>query len=324
MSDKTNKKYKISDISFEHEGAHVALVLKSQGGPANNRHTLLLKSQSTADITEEDVKQLLEKASGKSERLGETEVEKAKWNSEVREALTEVVREKYKSEDGWLYLEDFNATTLVVCHDDKFFTVSYSLSDNGEYVIGNDEQEVEVKRIFIEKGVAKLSPEMEEALGEGVYSLLSKALDNPETNERVVKHVSDTLEKAKVKMQEEIQKAVDAAKAEAAAELATVQAELEKAKEALAAVEAEKKEAILKARQEAVAKFDKDGAEALVKATEALADDAFETLLKSLSVGRAAVEESELFKQKSQQGSDKAPEENATERLIKSMAGAKQ
>ena len=318
MTDKTDKKYKISDISFEHEGAHVALVLKSQGGPANKRHTLIHKSQSTADISEQEVKQLLEKASGK------TEVEKAKWNSEVREALTELVRDKYKSEDGWLYLEDFNATTLVVCRDDKLFTVSYSLSDNGEYVIGNDEQEVEVKRIFIEKGVASLSPEMEEALGEGVYSLLSKALDNPETNQRIVDAVGVTLEKAKVKMEEEIQKAVDAAKVEAAAELATVQAELVKAREALAVVEAEKKATVMKARQEAVAKFDKDGAEALVKATEALADEAFETLLKSLSVGRAAVEESDLFKQTSQQGSDKAPEENATERLIKSMAATKQ
>ena len=320
MSDKTNKKYKISDISFEHEGAHVALVLKSQGGPANKRHTLLLKSQSTADITEEDVKQLLEKASEKSE------VEKAKWNSEIRETLNGLVREKYKetSKDGWLYLEDFNATTLVVNRDNGLFTASYSLSDDGEYVIGNDEQEVGIKRIYVEKGVAHLTEEAKEVLDEGVYSLLSKALDNPETNERVVKHVSESLEKAKVKMQEEIQKAVDAAKAEAAAELATVQAELVKAREALAVVEAEKKATVLKARQEAVAKFDKDGAEALVKATEALADEAFETLLKSLSVGHAVVQESDLFKQASQQGSDKAPEENATERLIKSMAGNKQ
>lgn len=312
------KKRRLRDITFEKAGNHIALVGGIVGGPANQIETILWKSKATDDITEEDVKQLLEKASGK------TEVEKAKWNSEVREALNELVRSKYKSEDGWLYLEDFNATTLVVCRDDKLFTVSYSLSDNGEYVLGNDEQEVEVKRIFIEKGVAKLSPEMEEALGKGVYSLLSKALDNPETNEHVVKHVSDTLEKAKVKMQEEIQKAVDAAKAEAAAELATVQAELTKAKEALSIVEAEKKATVMKARQEAVAKFDKDGAEALVKATEALADDAFETLLKSLAVGHAAVEESDLFKQASQQGSDKVAEDNATERLIKSMAGNKQ
>lgn len=318
MSDKTNKKYKISDISFEHEGAHVALVLKSQGGPANNRHTLLLKSQSTADITEEDVKQLLEKASGK------TEVEKAKFNSEVRNILSEKIREKFAGKYEWLYLEDFSDSEIVFSTDAGMYIVNYSLSGDDEYVFEDKAIGVEYKSILVENGSIKLSTEAQEKLSEGVYSLVTKALDNPETSQRISDAVGVTLEKAKVKMQEEIQKAVDAAKAEAAAELATVQAELEKAKEALAQVETEKKATVMKARQEAVAKFDKDGAEALVKATEALADDAFETLLKSLSVGRAAVEESDLFKQKSQQGSDKAPEENATERLIKSMAGAKQ
>ena len=157
-------------------------------------------------------------------------------------------------------------------------------------------------------------------LSEGVYSLVTKALDNPETNQRIVDAVGVTLEKAKVKMQEEIQKAVDAAKGEAA-ELATVQAELVKAREALAVVEAEKKTTVMKSRQEAVAKFDKDGAEALVKATEALADEAFETLLKSLAVGRAAVEESDLFKQTSVQGSEKPAEESATVQALTKMAG---
>lgn len=318
MSDKTNKKYKISDISFEHEGAHVALVLKSQGGPANNRHTLLLKSQSTADITEEDVKQLLEKASDK------TEVEKAKFNSEVKTVLTDKVREQFQGRYEWLYLEDFSDSEIVFSTDAGMYIVNYSLSGDDEYVFEDKAIGVEYKSILVENGSIKLSTEAQEKLSEGVYSLVTKALDNPETSQRVSDAVGVTLEKAKVKMQEEIQKAVDAAKAEAAAELATVQAELEKAKEALSVVEAEKKATVMKARQEAVAKFDKDGAEALVKATEALADEAFETLLKSLSVGHAAVQESDLFKQKSQQGSDKAPEENATERLIKSMAATKQ
>lgn len=316
MSEKRNKKFQIKDISFRHEGAHIALVHKAQGGPANQRKTLIFKSSSIDDITEKDVKELIEKASEKSE------VEKAKWNSEIRETLNELVREKYKesSKDGWLYLEDFNATTLVVNRDNGLFTVSYSLSDDGEYVIGNDEQEVEIKRIYIEKGVAHLTEEAKEVLDEGVYSLLSKALDNPETNERVVKHVSDSLEKAKIKMQEEIQKAVDAAKAEAAAQLAAVQEELTKAKEIIAQVEAEKKAAVLKARQEAVAAFDKDGAEALVKATEGLADEAFEVILKSLKAKQEQLEQSDLFKQAGVQGGEAPEEESPTVVAIRKMA----
>ena len=310
------KKRRLKDITFEHTGAHIALVGPAVGGPANMAETVLWKSKATDDISEEEVKQLLEKASEKSE------VEKAKWNSEIRETLNELVREKYKesSKDGWLYLEDFNATTLVVNRDNGLFTVSYSLSDDGEYVIGNDEQEVEIKRIYIEKGVAHLTEEAKEVLDEGVYSLLSKALDNPETNERVVKHVSESLEKAKIKMQEEIQKAVDAAKAEAAAQLAAVQEELTKAKEIIAQVEAEKKAAVLKARQEAVAAFDKDGAEALVKATEGLADEAFEVILKSLKAKQEQLEQSDLFKQTGTQGAEAPEEESPTVVAIRKMA----
>lgn len=310
------KKHRLKDITFEHKGAHIALVGPAVGGPANRAETVLWKSKATDDISEEEVKQLLEKASEKSE------VEKAKWYSEIRETLNELVREKYKesSKDGWLYLEDFNATTLVVTRDNVLFTVSYSLSDDGEYVLGNDEQEVEIKRIYIEKGVAHLTEEAKEVLDEGVYSLLSKALDNPETNERVVKHVSESLEKAKIKMQEEIQKAVDAAKAEAAAQLAAVQEELTKAKEIIAQVEAEKKAAVLKARQEAVAAFDKDGAEALVKATEGLADEAFEVILKSLKAKQEQLEQSDLFKQAGTQGAEAPEEESPTVVAIRKMA----
>lgn len=310
------KKRRLRDITFEKSGNHIALVGPCVGGPANQVETVLWKSKATDDISEEEVKQLLEKASEKSE------VEKAKWNSEIRETLNELVREKYKdsSKDGWLYLEDFNATTLVVNRDNGLFTVSYSLSDDGEYVIGNDEQEVEIKRIYVEKGVAHLTEEAKEVLDEGVYSLLSKALDNPETNERVVKHVSESLEKAKIKMQEEIQKAVDAAKAEAAAQLAAVQEELTKAKEIIAQVEAEKKAAVLKARQEAVAAFDKDGAEALVKATEGLADEAFEVILKSLKAKQEQLEQSDLFKQTGTQGAEAPEEESPTVVAIRKMA----
>lgn len=310
------KKRRLRDITFEKAGNHIALVSPVlNGGPANQVETILWKSKATNDITEEDVKQLLEKASGK------TEVEKARWNSEVNIALNALVRDKYKTDDGWLYLEDFSPTTLVVNRDGNLFAVGYTLSDSGEYELSGEEYEVEVRRIFVEKGVAKLSPELEKELDEGVYSLLSKALDNPETNKRVVQHVSDTLEKAQVKMQEEIQKAVAAANAASAEKLAAVQAELTKATEALAAVEAEKKVTVMKSRQETVAKFDKEGAEALVKATEALDDAAFATLVKSLGVGHAAVVESDLFKQKSTQGAEATAPESVTVTMLKAASG---
>jgi hypothetical protein len=47
MVTKTKAKRKLSDISFEHDGAHIALVSKEQGGPANMQdYALVMKSTS--------------------------------------------------------------------------------------------------------------------------------------------------------------------------------------------------------------------------------------------------------------------------------------
>lgn len=48
---------RLSEFNFEHEGSHVALVGKFQGGPANGRTTLLTKA--TEDITQEQVEESL-------------------------------------------------------------------------------------------------------------------------------------------------------------------------------------------------------------------------------------------------------------------------
>ena len=40
----TKAKRKLTDITFEHEGAHLALVHKMQGGSANGYKTLVMKS----------------------------------------------------------------------------------------------------------------------------------------------------------------------------------------------------------------------------------------------------------------------------------------
>ena len=44
MTDKVKAKRKLTDITFEHEGAHLALVHKMQGGSANGYKTLVMKS----------------------------------------------------------------------------------------------------------------------------------------------------------------------------------------------------------------------------------------------------------------------------------------
>ena len=49
----TDPKRRLTDIKFEHEGAHVALVGKHQGGPANGITTLITKA--TNNITQEQI-----------------------------------------------------------------------------------------------------------------------------------------------------------------------------------------------------------------------------------------------------------------------------
>lgn len=45
MTEKTKPQKKLSEVTFEHEGAHVALVHKDQGGPANKKdYALILKA----------------------------------------------------------------------------------------------------------------------------------------------------------------------------------------------------------------------------------------------------------------------------------------
>jgi transcriptional regulator len=54
----TEAKRRLTDISFEHEGAHVALVSIHQGGPANGVTTLITKA--TNNIDPEEVAKALE------------------------------------------------------------------------------------------------------------------------------------------------------------------------------------------------------------------------------------------------------------------------
>ena len=44
MTDKVKAKRKLTDINFEKEGSHLALVHKVQGGGANGRTTLVMKA----------------------------------------------------------------------------------------------------------------------------------------------------------------------------------------------------------------------------------------------------------------------------------------
>lgn len=304
-------KRRLTNISFEHDGAHVALVGKAVGGPANGRTTLITKS--TNEITDVDVQEHL------------TSIEKAKFYQELRSDLEEKLRNHFKDtlEYNWLYLEDFNDSEAVFWTDGALYIVGYSLT-NDKYTFDAVAQEVDIRRVYelTPDGEVLLSDSAKDAVKSGAIEMINKSLDNPETVKRASNLLKSIREKETKKM-DEIQKAVQAAKDEAAvtiAELTKAVAELTAKVDGYVVAE---KAAKQKAREAALA--DAVGAEkavAIAKGAEALTDEAFEALVETFKSIKEV--DTDLMKQVSGQG---AEQENAqgskTAELLKSRHNVK-
>lgn len=278
MTDKTAKR-RLTDINFEHDGAHVALVFAAQGGPANGVTTLITKA--TGDITDEQVRQMVG-------------LEKAAFNSDVKESLREALREKFQSGYEWLSLEDFSSDQVIFYSEAGHFVVGYSLSSDDKYVFDDEAKGFDYAYVRVDNDQVKLSNEAQEKLSKGEYVLVNKALDNPETNGNFAKQLAAITEK-KQKMEVEIQKAVEAKDAA----ISEMQVKLDAALALVAQFEADKQVGVLKAREAQVIALVPEGAVEIVKATEGLSDDAFAQVLKAFGSQKTAVEQSVLMQEMS-------------------------
>ena len=297
MTEKIKPTKKQRDITFEHTGAHIALCHKDN--PAANLKTTLI-TRSTSGITDQQVASEL------------ALIEKAKLNSQIRMELEAAVKSKFQDDDEWLYLEDFDDVNAFFWRENSLYMVSYSLGENEEYVIADEAKSVEKEWFYVETGKVVISEQAKDKLEDGEYVLVNKALNNPETNSRVIKALADFTEK-KEKMQEEIQKAVAAKDAE----IAKLQADMASLQEIVKAAEAAKKESLLKARETEVAGVLKEGAAELVKSTAELNDEAFAQIVKALGVQKAAIEASDLMNEKSDPNAATAEPVNKTLEIIK-------
>lgn len=282
---------------------HLALTHKAlQGGSANGRNVSLLM-KSDVEITEEITKSL--------EALG---INKSMFASKVNELLNGAIREAYGDDDHWLYVEDYDDSIVLFCKEEGLFSVTYSLVD-GQVTLSDLAKPV--SRVITYEPVTGdmlLSEDAEDKLEEGIYSLVTKALQNKSTKEHLVEMFkAQELKKSEVEiLEQEIKKAVDAAEAILKAQLVEKEADLTKALEEVAVFKAEKLEVVAKARKEKLAALGSDEeAEALYKATESLADEAFEVMLKALGAKSKVEKESDLFKEKgvSGEGEPKKQEE---------------
>lgn len=282
-------KRRLTDISFEHSGAHVALVGKAVGGAANGKTTLITKS--TNDVTDVEVQEHL------------TSIEKAKFYQELRNGLEESLRDHFKEslEYNWLYLEDFSDSEVVFCTEGNLYSCGYKL-DGDKYIFDAVAKEVDVKRVYqvSTDGKFMLSDMAKDEVESGVLAVLTKSLENPETVNRASNLLKSLHEKEKKKM-DEIQKAVDAAKQEAAitiAELTKAVADLTAKVDGYVVAEKAAKQAQREAALAEVVGVEK--AAAVAKGAEALTDEAFTALVETFKSFKQT--DTDLMKQVSGQG----------------------
>ena len=289
-------KQRLKNFNFEATGSHVALCSKDNPG-ANKYTTICLKS--TEGITDTQVAEQI------------ALIEKAKYNSQVKAAIESAIREKY-DDNEWVYVEDYNDTEVIFWKDDSLYSVAYTVDQDENYILAETANEVKREYIYSPTGKVEISEDAEKKLEEGVYVLVAKALSTPETIGRAEQALA-TYNKKKEKMQEEIQKAVEAKDAE----IAKLQADMASLQEIVKAAEAEKKANTLKSREGQVAALLKEGAVELVKSTETLNDEAFAQIVKALSVQKAAIEESGLMNEISNPNAGALQEINKTQEIIK-------
>lgn len=319
----TTAKRKLSNFNFEAEGAHIALVHKDQGGPANGVDYALI-TKATKDISTKE----LEKA------------------TEVQVTMNIV---DFLCKFFCLWYDDALVLAMAMGYD--VGDAGYSFVEAAEQSEAYLQERVEAINIMksvvvdvedVHKAVASLSPKDYLAILKA-QEVFEKNFDNATQKAEVIKKSSgipakgvtvskeattpsvEINNKEEDSMSEFISKAVHEETVTKAVEeaiekaLAPVQEELKKAKEQLEVVEKANLEAVAKARKEAVASVEKDEAKAeeLFKSLESLADEAFDVVIKSLKAKEEVVENSDLFVQKSKDSDVEIEEENGTAALLK-------
>lgn len=280
MSKETDKK----------KSPHLALCHSDQGFSANNRHVSLLMKSGVV-LTDDITKALV--------ALG---VDKSAFQSEISSLISSAVSETFGDDDydSWLYVEDYNDSVVIFCTDDGLYSVGYSLVDGKVILDDLAKPVVEVVSYEPTNGDMLLSDDAEDKLEEGVYSLVTKALQNKTTLEHLaLMFKAQELKKSEVEiLEQEIKKAVAEAELVLKAQIKEKDEALEKALADIAAFKAEKLEVVSKIRKEKLKTVGSDEeAEALYKATESLPDEAFELMFKSLGGKAKAEKESDLFKE---------------------------
>lgn len=321
MTDKVKAKRKLTDITFEHEGAHLALVHKAQGGAASGYKTLVMKSVDNRSP------EFIEKASQVKVTLSLPDfLEKFfhVWGEDAELLATlfgyepsEDESEEYSTQSFWSWYREKAMEHGAV--DSWGDPITRPTSQDRKEWVEDQLQGIEIlKSATLAKGSADFINSLteEQYLGllkdqqfiEKSFKLqeVKKDLDG-ESGGKPTKGVNpkqtkaskaDTQEKEMTNVtQETIEKAQYDAKE---VELQKALADIQKAKEEIELFKAKEKEAVEKAREADVvaAVVDVDASAKLFKAVKDLDAEAFKDVVDVVKALTAKVDESEMFKEK--------------------------
>ena len=318
MTDKVKAKRKLTDITFEHEGAHLALVHKAQGGAASGYKTLVMKSVDNRSP------EFIEKASQVKVTLSLPDfLEKFfhVWGEDAELLATlfgyepsEDESEEYSTQSFWSWYHEKAMEHGAV--DSWGDPITRPTSQDRKEWVEDQLQGIEIlKSATLSKGSADFINSLteEQYLGllkdqqfiEKSFKLqeVKKDLDG-ESGGKPTKGVNPKQTKAskadtqeKEMTQETIEKAQYDAKE---VELQKALADIQKAKEEIELFKAKEKEAVEKAREAEVvaAVVDVDASAKLFKAVKDLDAEAFKDVVDVVKALTAKVDESEMFKEK--------------------------
>lgn len=314
-------KRKLSDISFEHDGAHVALTAKEQGGPANSHdYALVMKSNFSKEFVEKmqqvqvtmELPEFLRKffnvyyedAEVLARMMGYVEEDDEEETDDYEDWYEKRIQERLASFTVLKSMEKAEDVTSVLAtlKEDQYLTL---LKDQEaiEKALKNSEAE---KTTASEEGATEAVAKAKETVQTKAEDAPSGEIKNELEKSMQKKEDSKPAEKAVVEM---VEKSAVVALEKAMQEQKEL---LEKALAQVAAFEAEKKEAIVKAKTAKIEAIVKDAAKsaAIVKAAVALeTEEDFNAFVTSLEGLVASVEKSDLFVEK---GASVAPEQNKT------------
>lgn len=300
-------KRRLTDIKFEHEGAHVALVGKHQGGPANGITTLITKA--TNNITQE-------------------QIEKATTVT-VEMQFPEFLRKFFG-----LYWDDAEVLSSVM----GYGRTEYPDTTEKDWIDQKVESITLMKSVYkaqdLEKALAALTPEQTLALMAD-QEMLEKAFKAlPEQTQLKHEDVTQMEQILKSAHIEALADAVAVEKAAGVALVAEIQKSLDAQVELLKAANAELEvfkaaevTAKVELRKAALtsAKVPAEKLEAVLKSLSALDDESFGVQVDLLKAMASAVDNSDMMQEAgvAGAGAESKEEEDRTTAILKARYGVK-